>query len=112
MNNIKLNTTLVNTTPPNTTTPNVTPDTTVMNTTVLDTVKRKKNRCNFEKCRTSIKLISHTCEFCNESFCITHCSIETHQCKQKLLCYKKENTSNMTKLNNNICVVKKISLIS
>jgi predicted nucleic acid binding AN1-type Zn finger protein len=60
--------------------------------------KISKNRCNASRCNKKITLIGQICPYCNIVFCLSHCSIEGHQCPNAHNCREQARYTNSTNL--------------
>lgn len=60
--------------------------------------KISKKRCNANGCNNNITLIGQTCPYCNIVFCLSHCSIEGHQCPNAHHCREQERNANSINL--------------
>ena len=71
--------------------------------------KKKKNRCTL--CNKKLGLIFQKCKYCLNNYCLHHCSIEGHNCKNKYLCIKEQqdlNKSNLLSADSNFSKIEKI----
>ena len=48
--------------------------------------KPKSKRCAMNGCKEKVTMIGHDCIHCNKRFCIKHCSMESHCCKEYKNC--------------------------
>jgi ATP-dependent RNA/DNA helicase IGHMBP2 len=47
---------------------------------LLNAFQKSNNVCNFIGCKTLVKTLGQTCEFCSNRFCLTHSLAEAHGC--------------------------------
>ena len=61
-------------------------------------IKISKKRCNVPTCKKKITLHGQICSYCNIGFCLSHCSIEGHQCPNANNCREQARNINSSNL--------------
>lgn len=51
---------------------------------VLKAVVEVDNMCDYSKCKTKVKLVGQTCDFCKKRFCFKHNLPEVHGCGEAI----------------------------
>lgn len=72
--------------------------------------KKKKDKCNFEKCGSSSVKFIGDCNFCDGHFCSKHRLLENHECQGLKSCKDQMHQRNADKLREEQPIVPKIHI--
>ena len=80
-------------------------------TKIKKTKPKSKKRCAMNGCKEKVTMIGHDCIHCNKRFCIKHCSMESHCCKEYKNCCQIAQENNASLLMKGECNFQKLEKI-